>query len=145
MLAKSLQLSLTLCNLTDQSARLLYPWDSPGKNTGEFLPPEDLRNSGIEPAPLRFLALAGKFFATSSTWKAHSLDSHGQVFGTYCQLSRLWVLLTFSITVIQQLLCADTTILWGPVPRRCVRDQRLLCRLSTEAGPGMRLVQTSLV
>ena len=28
--AKSLQLCLTLCNLT----RLLCPWDSPGKNTG---------------------------------------------------------------------------------------------------------------
>ena len=33
-----------------QLARLLYPWDSPGKNTGlPFPSPEDLPNPGIKP------------------------------------------------------------------------------------------------
>ena len=31
--AKSLQFYMTLCNLTAVAARLLCPWDSPGKNT----------------------------------------------------------------------------------------------------------------
>ena len=34
------------------------------------LPPEDLPNPGIEPAPLRSSALAGIFFTASTTWEA---------------------------------------------------------------------------
>ena len=34
MCAKSLQSYPTLCHPTDWPARLLCPWDSPGKNTG---------------------------------------------------------------------------------------------------------------
>ena len=33
-------------------------------------PPGDLPNSGIEPASLMPLALAGRFFITSTTWEA---------------------------------------------------------------------------
>ena len=43
-------------------ARLLYPWDFPGKNTGvdcHFLLQGNLPNPGIEPASL---AMAGRFF-----------------------------------------------------------------------------------
>ena len=35
-------------------------------------PPGDLPNPGIKPASLTFLALAGRFFTTSTTWEAHS-------------------------------------------------------------------------
>ena len=34
-------------------------------------PPRDLPNPETEPASLMFFALAGGFFATSATWKAH--------------------------------------------------------------------------
>ena len=57
-----------------QPARLLCPWDSPGKNTGSRWPcppPGDLYHPGIK---LRFLtspALAGGFFTTSTTWEAY--------------------------------------------------------------------------
>ena len=34
-------------------------------------PPRDLPNPETEPASLMFIALAGGFFATSATWKAH--------------------------------------------------------------------------
>ena len=56
-----------------QSARLLCPWDSPGKNTGVgllCLPTEDLPNPGIEPASLVSSALVGGFFTTSATCEA---------------------------------------------------------------------------
>ena len=56
-----------------QPARLLCPWDSPGKNTavgchgalhGVFPDP------GIKPTFLRSPALAGVFFTASATWEA---------------------------------------------------------------------------
>ena len=34
-----------------------------------FPPPRDLPDSGIEPASLEFLALAGGFFTGSATWE----------------------------------------------------------------------------
>ena len=48
--AQSIQLCPTLCNPMDpmEPAKLLCPWDSPGKNTGVSYP--DLPNSGIKPA-----------------------------------------------------------------------------------------------
>ena len=55
--------------------RLLSPCDSPGKNTRRGLPrppPRNLPNLGIEPTSLTSPALAGGFFTTSTTWKAHS-------------------------------------------------------------------------
>ena len=51
--AQSLQLCPTLCNPMKKLARLLCPWDSPGKNAGvgcHCLPPEDLPNLRTEPA-----------------------------------------------------------------------------------------------
>ena len=48
-------------------ARLICPWDSPGKNTGvglPFPPPGDLPDPGIKPASLASPALAGRFFTT---------------------------------------------------------------------------------
>ena len=56
-----------------QPARLLCPWDSPGKNTGvvPFPSPGDLPDPGIKPtAP----ALAGGFFTPST--KAHQSTKH---------------------------------------------------------------------
>ena len=55
-----------------QPARLLCPWDSPGKNM-EWVacpPPGDLPNPGIKPVSLTSPALAGSFFTTSATWEA---------------------------------------------------------------------------
>ena len=59
-------LRLTLCNRMDCSpARLLCPWDSPGKNTGVGCsPPGDLPDPGIE---LASPALTGAFFTTCGT------------------------------------------------------------------------------
>ena len=64
--------------------RLLRPWDFPGKSTGvgchrllrrilEWVAipfSRDLPDSGIKPVCLMSPALAGGFFATSSTWEA---------------------------------------------------------------------------
>ena len=55
--------------------RLLYPQDSPGKNTGVSchalpLPPGDLPDSRIEPKSLMSPALVGGFFSISVTWEA---------------------------------------------------------------------------
>ena len=55
-------------------ARLLCPWNFPGKNTGVGLPfssPGDLPDPGIEPASLMSPALAGGFFTTRATWDDH--------------------------------------------------------------------------
>ena len=61
-------------------ARLLYPWNFPGKNPGVSFPvfsrqeycllfpfPGDLSDPGIEPASLVSPSLAGGFFTTSIT------------------------------------------------------------------------------
>ena len=55
-----------------QPARLLCPWDSPGKNLGVVAMPSsrELPDPGIEPMFPRSLALAGMFFTTSTTWEA---------------------------------------------------------------------------
>ena len=55
-----------------QPARLLCPWDSPGKNILEWvaMPPSgDLPNPGIEPISVMSPELAGGFFTTSATWE----------------------------------------------------------------------------
>ena len=55
-----------------QPARLLCPWNLPGKKYWSglpFPPPGDLPGPGIEPASP---ALAGRFFTTSATWEAPS-------------------------------------------------------------------------
>ena len=39
-------------------------------------PPEDLPNSGMEPAAVVSLALEGKFFTTSATWEAALYSYH---------------------------------------------------------------------
>ena len=55
-----------------QPARLLCPWDCPGKNTGvimPFPPPGDLPNPGIEPESLASHALAGGFFTAEPPGK----------------------------------------------------------------------------
>ena len=55
--------------VTPQPARLLCPWDFPGKDAGSGLPfpsPGDLPNPGIEPASP---ALAGGFFTTEPPGK----------------------------------------------------------------------------
>jgi len=54
-------------------ARLLYAWDSPGKNTGvgcHALLQGNLPDAGIESVSLMSPALAGGFFTTCTTWEA---------------------------------------------------------------------------
>ena len=65
------------CSVTSDSlwpcelwpTRLLFPWDSPGKNTGVGCPPSpgDLPNPGIEPVS----CIAGRFFTIWATREAH--------------------------------------------------------------------------
>ena len=74
--------SAYLCSVLSHSlwpqwrARLLCPWDFPGKNTGmgcHFLLQGNLPDPGIEPASLVSLALVGEFFTTvyhCATWEA---------------------------------------------------------------------------
>ena len=71
---KLLQSCLTLCNaMVCSPPRLLYPWDSPGKNTGVgchallqgIFPTQGLTLHLLSPT------LAGEFFTSSTTWKAH--------------------------------------------------------------------------
>ena len=73
--AKLLQSCLTLCNPVDCSL-LGYSvhGDSPSKTTGvgcHFLLQGIFPTQGSNPFPLRLSALAGGFFATSTTWEAH--------------------------------------------------------------------------
>ena len=62
-----------------QPARLLCPWNIPGKNTGVgchfFSSPGGLPDPGIEPVSLASPALGGGFFTTSGTREAHHLFS----------------------------------------------------------------------
>ena len=73
MLAKPLQLGLTLCDPMD--------WSPPGSLSIGFSrqepwsglpcpPPGDLPDPGIDPVSLMSPALAGVFFTTSTTWEA---------------------------------------------------------------------------
>ena len=58
-----------------QPPRLLRPWDSPGKNTGvgcHALLQGMFAIQGSNHRSLTSLALAGRFFAISATWEAHS-------------------------------------------------------------------------
>ena len=70
--AKSLQLSLTLCDLRD------CPWDSPGKNTGvgchAFLQGSSWSRTRttVSMSP----ELAGRFFTSSATWEAPYLHEN---------------------------------------------------------------------
>ena len=71
--AKPLELCLTLrpCGLLP--ARLLCPWDSPGKNTGvgcHGLLQGNLPHPGIEPMSLTSPAWTGGSFTTVATWEA---------------------------------------------------------------------------
>jgi|SRR5574337_1250035 len=56
-----------------QPFRFLCPLDSPGKNTGVHCHafPMGFSQPGIRPMPLTYPALAGEFFTTSTTWRAH--------------------------------------------------------------------------
>ena len=79
-LSTSIKLSEHVCAKVLQScpyrlepAKLLLPWDSPGKNTGvgcRVLHQGNLPDPGIRPASLMSPALAGRFFTTSATWEA---------------------------------------------------------------------------
>ena len=73
MHAKSLQSCLTLSQAHElQSARLLCPWDSPGKNTRmgyHALLQGNLSNPGIKHMSLMSPVLAGEFFTTSANWE----------------------------------------------------------------------------
>ena len=56
-----------------QLARLLFPWDSPGKNIGvgcHFLLQGISSTQGTNP-PLLSPTLAGGFFTNRATWEAH--------------------------------------------------------------------------
>ena len=70
---KSLQTCLTLCDHMDCS---LPDFSVPVFPREEYWnglpcpPPGDLLDPGIEPASLMSLALADKFFTTSTTWEA---------------------------------------------------------------------------
>ena len=61
-----------------QPARLLCPWDSPGKNTGvgycAFLQ-GDLPNPGIKPTSLISTCIGRQFFTTKDTWEAHKITT----------------------------------------------------------------------
>ena len=50
-----------------QPARLLSPWDSPGRNTGVGW---RALLQGIQPESLMSPTLAGGFFTTSAAWEA---------------------------------------------------------------------------
>ena len=53
-----------------QPARLLCPWDFPGKEWVPRPPPGDLSKTGIKPLPLSSPALACRFFITRASWEA---------------------------------------------------------------------------
>ena len=79
-----------------QPTRLLCPWDSPGKNTGESCwlprpPPRDLPNPGIEPESLTSPALAGGFFTVNSGKPSSNLAmDRGAWWAVVCGAAKRW-------------------------------------------------------
>ena len=76
--AKSLVVSDSLRPHELQPARLLCPWDSPGKNTGvgcHALLQGIFPTQGLNPCLLWVLmsALANGFFTTGATWKSQQI------------------------------------------------------------------------
>ena len=72
---KLFQSCLTLWPHGLQPARLLCPWDSPGKNTGvgcQALLQEICPTQGSKPPSLISPALANRFFTPSATWEVLS-------------------------------------------------------------------------
>ena len=70
-----------------QLARLLCPWDLPGKNTGvrcHFLLQGIFPIQILNPHLIMFSPLAGKFFTTSTTWKAHILTCIHDTWASIC-------------------------------------------------------------
>ena len=71
----------------------LYPWDSPGKNTGVGCHGVgsiswDVPDPGIEPMSLVSPVLAGRFFTTSTIWEAHThTHTHTPLFQIKKQIS----------------------------------------------------------
>ena len=91
-----------------QPARLLCPWDSPGKNTGVG---GHALLQRTEPTSLTSPALAGRFFIISSTWEA--LDS-----ATYI----LCLVLTFIALSLQTTSCSFSLFTYqkeGAGPQDC--------------------------
>ena len=73
--SKSLQLCLTLQPRELQSARVLYPWDFPGKNTGvggHALLQGIFPTQGSNPHLLGPLHWQAGFFTTYTTWESHT-------------------------------------------------------------------------
>ena len=67
---------LTLQSHGLQLARLLCPWDSPGKNTGVGCMPSSRESSQFRDGTtsLKSPALAGGFITTSATWEIPGCD-----------------------------------------------------------------------
>ena len=81
--AKSLQSCLTLWPHGLKPARLLCPWDSPGKNTGvdcHALLQGIFPNRGIKPTSLMSPALAGRVFTTRTPDTMNSISWFSDVF-----------------------------------------------------------------
>ena len=61
-----------------QPARLLYQWDSPGKNIvvgSRALLQAIFPTQGLNLHLLSLPALAGRFFTTSASWETHNLST----------------------------------------------------------------------
>ena len=83
-----------------QPARLLCPWDSPGKSTGvgcHALP--DLPDPGIEPRSLMSRPLAGGSLTTSSTWRRHRAAIKDPGSGTLSPGPRVWGYRVWSVSL----------------------------------------------
>ena len=72
VVVSSVRLSALLQPREFSSTRLLCPWDFSGKSTGGLpcLPPGDIPHTQIELVSRISPALAGRFFAISTTWEA---------------------------------------------------------------------------
>ena len=118
MYAKSLSvMSDSLLHYGLEPARLLRPWDSPGKNTGVgfcFLLQEVLWTQGLNPhlpdpgmEPTSFMspALAGWVFSTRATWEAPLVWSR---YATKTkEMIKLWKKLFFGVSFCFVLFTAD--------------------------------------
>lgn len=69
----------SFCSLMDYSHQAPLPIEFPRQEAWSRVPfptPEDLRNPGIKAVSLESLALASRFFVTSTTSEAHSSNKH---------------------------------------------------------------------
>ena len=98
-----------------QPARLLCPWNFPGKNTGvgcHFLLQGKSSNPGIKSMSVASPELAGRFFITSTTWEPYKTEPH-KYFPYFLHNISENKLRQFFVLVISSLFFHNRLLIWA--------------------------------